>query len=248
LRDLLYELVARDMKLRYKRAVLGALWSLLNPLAQVIVFSFVFSKVLSFQIPNYPLFVTTGVLVWSWFQTALTAATEAITENPDLVRRPGFPVAVLPVIPVTSQMIHFLLALAVFVLYLPLAGERLHLAVLALPLVVGTQFVLTLSLAYLVAVLHVTFRDTKYLLGVFLMIFFYVNPILYATNAVPARYRPLYDLNPLARVIGAYRGILLEGRAPSPISLLLLIVPTTALLLVTRGLFVRASRRFVEEL
>src|SRR5690606_19580849 len=108
--DLLAIMVMRDMKLRYKRSVMGIAWSLLNPLAQLAVFGFVFRFVLPLDIPNYTAFLFIGILAWSWFQGSLQQATGAIVENGALIGYPGFPVAVLPVVTVTSHLVHYLLA------------------------------------------------------------------------------------------------------------------------------------------
>src|SRR6516164_4511461 len=110
IRDLVYELVLRDLKLRYKRSTLGLVWSLLNPLLQLLVFSLVFTYIVPIQMPHYTIFLFIGILVWTWFAAALYAATTCIVENPSMIRHPGFPVSILPVITVTSNLIHFLLA------------------------------------------------------------------------------------------------------------------------------------------
>ena len=246
--DLLRELVVRDMKLRYNRSVLGIAWSLLNPLFQMLVFVFLSRRVLSLDIPNYPSFVYTGLLAWSWFQSALLLTTGAITGNRELVRRPGFPTAILPVVTVVTNLIHFLLALPVLLLFLVLGGGRLTSAILTLPLVILLQFLLILGLGYLVATVHVTFRDTQHLLGISLSLLFYLTPVFYDANAVPARYQTLYRLNPMFHLITAYRTILIQGNLPNLRALLALGVLTVALLWLGHTVFTRASYRFVEEL
>ena len=246
--DLLRELVGREMKLRYKRSLLGIAWSLLNPLAQILVFSFLFRSVLPLQIPNYPSFVFIGVLAWSWFQSALMVATGSVTDNRELVRRPGFPAGVLPVVTVTTHLIHFLLALPVLGMFLVAGGIGIHLAILSLPLIIGLQFALTLSLSYLVAALHVTFRDTQHLLGVTLLLMFYLTPVFYHAQAVPARFQPMYRLNPMVHLLEAYRSVLLEGRLPPPAALLGLALLTGLLFALGYSVFRWASFRFVDEL
>jgi lipopolysaccharide transport system permease protein len=248
LRDLLRELVVRDMKLRYKRSLLGIAWSLLNPLFQMLVFVFLSRRVLSLDIPNYPSFVYTGVLAWSWFQSALLLTTGAITGNRELVRRPGFPTAILPVVTVTTNLIHFLLALPVPMIFFVLGGGRLTGAILALPLVILLQFLLILGLGYLVATVQVTFRDTQHLLGVFFSLLFYLTPVFYDASIVPGRYQTLYRLNPMFHLITAYRAILIQGNLPDLVALLALGVLTVALLWLGHTVFTRASYRFVEEL
>lgn len=248
LRDLLRELVVRDIKLRYKRSVLGVVWSLLNPLAQLLIFVFLFRKVLPLNIPNYPLFVFSGVLAWTWFQSSLFLATGAITDNRELIRRPGFPAAILPVVTVMSNLIHFLLALPILLLFVLITGIHLTSAILMLLVVIALQFLLTLSLAYLVATFHVTFRDTQHLLGILLLLLFYLTPVFYNTSAVPEPYQWLYFLNPMAHLIQAYRTILIQGELPGYLTLLSLGVVSAGLLGLGYTVFVRASYRFVEEL
>jgi lipopolysaccharide transport system permease protein len=248
LRDLLREMVARDMKLRYKRSILGIAWSLLNPLIQMLVFIFLFRRVMPLDIPNYPSFVFTGVLAWNWFQTALFLATGAITDSRELIRRPGFPTTILPVVTVTTHLIHFLLALPVLLLFLLLGGGRLTSAILMLPLVIVLQFLLILGLGYLVATVHVTFRDTQHLLGVFFMLLFYLTPVFYDASIIPARYQTFYRLNPMFHLITAYRVILIQGDLPDLRALLALGVLVGVLLWLGHTVFTRASYHFVEEL
>jgi len=248
LRDLLRELVVRDMKLRYKRSVLGIVWSLLNPLFQMLVFIFLSRRVLSLDIPNYPAFVFTGVLAWSWFQSAVITTTGAITGNRELVKRPGFPTAILPVVTVTANLIHFLLALPVPLLFLVLGGGRLTSAILTLPFVIMLQFLLILGLGYLVATVNVTFRDTQHLLGVFLMLLFYLTPVFYDASVVSGRYQTFYRLNPMFHLITAYREILIQGNLPDLRALLALGILVGVLLWLGHTVFTRASYRFVEEL
>lgn len=248
LRDLLREMVARDMKLRYKRSVLGIVWSLLNPLIQMVVFTFLSGRVLSLEIPNYPSFVFTGVLAWSWFQGALLLTAGAITDNRELIRQPGFPTAILPVVTVTTHLIHFLLALPVPLLFLVLGGGRLTGAILMLPFVILLQFLLILSLGYLAATVHVIFRDTQHILSVFLMLLFYLTPVFYDASILPARYQAFYRLNPMMHLITAYRTILIEGDLPDLCALLALAVLVGVLLWLGHTVFTRASYHFVEEL
>lgn len=248
LRDLISVLVARDMKLRYKRSVLGFAWSLLYPLAQMLVLGFIFGTVLPLNIPNYPSFLICGLLAWNWFSTSLYQSAEAIVGNRDLIRRPGFPPVVLPVVTVTSNLLHFLLALPMLALFLFLNEIHLTPAVLVLPLVIAVQFIFTLSLAYLIATFNVTFRDTQYLLGIFLTLGFYLTPVFYSAATIPANYQAIYQLNPMVDLIEAYRIILLAGQVPPAASLLWPTLVSFVLLFFGYRYFSGASDRFVEEL
>jgi len=248
LRDLLRELIGRDIKLRYKRSLLGIVWSLLNPLMQLLVLSLIFRIVLPLDIPNYNTFLFTGLLVWTWFQTSLFAATGAIVDNRDLILRPGFPAAILPVVTVATNFIHFLLALPILLVFLLISGIPWSDAMLALPFLFTVQFLFTLSLVFFIAPLHVRFRDTQYLLGIILLLGFYLSPIFYEASVIPQQYQLLYRLNPMVTLIEAYRSILMQGKYPGILNLLLLSLVSIALLWIGYAVFRRARSQFAEEL
>jgi lipopolysaccharide transport system permease protein len=246
--DLLRVLVGRDLKVKYKRSALGIVWSLLNPFSQVLIFTFVFKRALSLDIAHYGLFVFAGVLAWSWFSAAVNAAPGVIVQNPELVRRPGFPVALLPVLTVVSNGIHFLLALPVLLVFAMLGTGFAGGALLALPLLMSVQFMLTLGLTYLPAALNVRFRDTQHLVGILMMLGFYVTPVFYSADAVPPELRIYYDLNPIAVLLTGYRRVLIEHRWPETAPLLWVLALSAALLVAGYVTFRRASVRFAEEL
>lgn len=248
LRDLIAVLLERDLKLRYKRSVLGFVWSLVTPLAQLAVFHFIFTRVVPLGIDDYAVFVFAGLLSWTWFQTALEQSTLAIVDSRELVRRPGFPTPILPVVTVGANLAPTLLALPVFAVFVFFSDARPGVDLLFLPLLIGLQFLLTLGLAYFAAAVHVTFRDARHLLGVLLMLGFYLTPIFYPADAVPERFLSLYETNPMVHIVGAYRWVLL-GMEPSSTGALAAIAAASAgLLLVGYRLFRRMSYRFAEEL
>lgn len=246
--DLLYQLVSRDLKLQYKRSILGIAWTFITPLMQLAVYFFVFRLVFSLNIPNYAAFAFTGMLVWTWFQMSLFRGASAITDNRELLRQPGFPISILPIVAVTTNLIHFLLSLPVLVIFLANSGIWLKPVALLLPALIGLQFLWTLSLSYLVASLNVTFRDTQHILNVLLNLLIYLTPIFYNTDIIPKQYLSVYALNPIVHFIEAYRAILIQGALPNLTSLLVLGLISVGLLLSTYRFFRQASYRFVEEL
>jgi lipopolysaccharide transport system permease protein len=248
LRDLIFELTVRDIKIRYKRSILGIVWSLLNSLAHIRVFRFIFGSVLALNVPNYTAFLFIGVLVWVWFRSGLTQATTSITGNRELVARPGFPTTVLPVITVMTSLVDFLLAFPILIVFLLSGGSPLTTALLALPVVMVVQFAFTLGLAYLLATIQVTFRDMSHLLNVILGLGFYLTPVFYDVSAVPDQYQFIYKFNPLVYLLAAYRTILLDGRPPEPAPLLAITILAGLLLYTGYTVFIRASYRFIEEI
>lgn len=246
--DLLRTLVTRGLRVQYKRSIIGIGWSLLNPLVMLLVFIFIFQSVLNLNIPKYSAFAFSGLLVWNWFQLSLFQSAGAITDNRELIRQPGFPTVILPVVTVTMNFINFLLALPVLALLLLTGDVELSSTILTLPILMVIQFVLTLSLAYLIATFNVTFRDMQHFTGVFMTLLFYLTPIFYDASAVPEHYKVFYYLNPMAHLVKAYRAVLIQGVPPDWPSLLALSIIAVALLRLGYQVFLQASYRFVEEL
>ncbi len=247
-RDLLRELVARDIKLRYRRSILGMAWSLLNPLAELLVLTFVFTFILPVRVPNFIVFLYTGILSWTWFRSSLYKGTSVIVNNRELIRLPSFPIVILPVVATASNFIHFLLSLPILGVFIALSGVKINGTVVLLPFVMAVQFLFTISLIYFLAAIHVTFRDTQYLLGIALMLGFYLSPIFYQVKNVPPQYLPFYNLNPMVHIIESYRSILLFGSLPEVRNVAVLAAISLALLVIGLTIFRRASLQFVEEL
>ena len=247
-RDLLRELIARDIKLRYRGSILGILWTLVNPLAELLVLLFVFGTVFRIDIPNFPAYLFTGLIVYGWFQTSLSFATGAVVGNRELIHRPGVPALVLPMVTVAANMVHFLLSLPVLVLLLLITGVGLTPFVLTLPVLVLIEFVLILGCAYFVATFHVQFRDTQHVLRIALQLLFYLTPVFYESRHVPESLRWVYFLNPMAHLVDAFRAVVLRGELPPTPSLLFLLIVPTAILAAGFFWYRRASYRFADHI
>jgi lipopolysaccharide transport system permease protein len=246
--DLLRSLVDRDMKLMYKRSTLGVAWTLINPLLQLLVFVFVFQVIIKIEILQYSSYVFTGLLVWNWFQNCLFQATGVIVSSRPLIRQPGFPSAILPVVVVTTGLIHFVLALPVLVIFLLIDGIKLTPLILILPLLQLIQFAVTVTFAYFLAALNVTFRDTQHTLGVLLQFLFYLSPIFYELSSIPKQYWYIYGLNPMVHIVTSYRQILMWGVPPDWLALAIISGITLVMLPIGYQVFKRQSLRFVEEI
>jgi len=248
-RDVILVLVGRDYKGRYKNTALGFAWSVISPLLFLLTFYFIFKLVIDLGIPRYATFVFSGVIAWTWFSTSLSQAVLSIPAHPNLVGQPGFPVAALPIVAVTSNLINFMISLPLLLVILAIEGSAPTPALLiGLPLLVATQFVLTLSVAYVVAAINVTFRDTQFILPIILQLGYYVTPIFYDVSRVPRDYRPIFDLNPMVAIITAYRNLLMHGILPDWTMLAGVFAASILLLVLGYRYFQRASHRFLEEL
>ncbi|WP_155276505.1 ABC transporter permease [Sphingobium yanoikuyae] len=247
-RDLLLELVSRDLKIRYQRSYIGIGWSLMKPLFQLAVFSLLFGSILPLNIKHYTTFVFAGVLIWSWFSGAVTAATISVTGSKELVRRPGFPVILLPMLSVIGQGVHFLLALPLLLICATLDAGFPGLSLLALPLMILLQMIMTLGLAYWLAAWHVYMRDTEHLVVMALSIAFYITPVFYRPIARTHQFAFISSYNPMAWVLQGYRSILVDGQWPAPGTIGLILLVSVPLLAGGIAYFGRVSSRFDEEL
>jgi lipopolysaccharide transport system permease protein len=240
-------LVAREFRLRYRQAVLGWIWAIAQPLARFAVLAFLFTQVVRLDIAHYPAFLFSGLLSWSWFSSGLSSATASAVDRRDLLFRPGVPRVTVPVISVLADGLDLVAALPVLGLFL-LAGPGLHLAILALPGVMAVQALLTLGLGLMLCSLHVYLRDTKLLVDTALVLGFYLTPVFYTAQSVPARYRPLIDLNPMTHIVQAYRQVLVNGHLPTEPSFQLTALASMAVFVIGLAVYHRLSPAFVDEL
>lgn len=211
--DLAVILVARDVRAGYGGTVLGVAWSSVATLVQILALSFLFQRVVPLGIDDYPIFLFSGLISWQLALAAISGSADAFVGNRDLVRRPGMPVRVLPLVTVGGALVSYLLALPVVALFLAASG-RLDRSVLALPVVVGVEILLLLGPAYVVATLNVRFRDTRHLVTVALGVVFYLTPVIYDPGRVPDRFRWVIDANPLAIPVRLHHDVLYRGRWP----------------------------------
>lgn len=213
--DLAVVLVRRDLRISYGGAVLGLLWAPATVVLQVLVLSFVFGSVVPLDIDDYPAFLFTGVAVWHLMSSAIAGSSEAFTTNRDLVRRPGFPDVVLPLVTMGRALAAYGLTLPILLAVLAASG-RLRIEVIALPVVVAVASLVISGPTFLVAALQVRYRDVGHLVRVALGVLFYATPVFYAADRLPDRYAWVADVNPLASVVTAHREVLYGGSWPDP--------------------------------
>jgi lipopolysaccharide transport system permease protein len=246
--DLMSVLVSRNVKLRYRGSILGVVWSQLAPLSVIAVMAFVFRQVVRLNIAHYPVFVFIGVLTWTCFQGSMLASTDSVLSARDLVKRPGFPVVVLPVAEIATQFVYFLLSIPVLLLAMVVTDVPLRATIIALPLIMAVQFLVTLGPGYLLAALQVRFRDVGHLVAAVLLPLFYLTPVFYALNSVPSRYRTIYLLNPLATIIDSDRSVILQGQWGHLQNLVVLSLVSLILAVVGIFTYSKAIPRFAEEI
>lgn len=207
-RELLQNLVAKDLKLKYRGSVLGFVWSLLNPLVMIAVYTFAFTYIIGVQTKNYSFFVLLGLLAWNFFAGAVIGSTDAVAGGGSLLKSVLFPRIVLPASGVMFNFVQYCLTLVVF-LPLLLIWHRIPLGpqMLVYPLFLGLQVIFVTGVALLISTATVFFRDVRHLVEVALNIAFWATPILYEATLVPEEYRFALLLSPMAPFIRAYQDL-----------------------------------------
>jgi lipopolysaccharide transport system permease protein len=258
-RGLIRNLVTRDVKVRYKNSVLGVLWSLLNPLLMMLVFTVVFTVMTPAggSIRNFPVFVLCALLPWNFFSASLIGATGSIVGSANLINKVNFPREILPASIVLAELVNLCLALIVLFAMIFVFGISLTPWALLLPVVMLIQVTFTLGISFLLATLNVFYRDTQQIMSVVMLAWFFVTPIFYPVSILPRDYhiwgltidvwRWTHILNPMTSLIATYRVILYDGAPPAYDFLLRTAV--TALVCLAIGLYLirRLSWRFAEE-
>lgn len=257
-RELVVNLVARDLKARYKNSVLGFVWSLLNPLAMMVVFTVVFTVMLpNNRMPNYPIFILCGLLPWNYFSAGVMTSIGSVVGNGNLVKKVYFPRETLPIASVLAQLVNFLLALVVLFVALIVFQGRFSPWLWMLPFVILIQTLFITGLALLLSTLNVFYRDTMMVMDVVMLAWFFLTPVFYPLNVLPQSYevmgvtlnihRLMFILNPMASIINAYRDLLYLGTYTEPDFLLRTAVTCIVVFVLGYFVFIRYSGRFGEE-
>lgn len=273
-RDLLRNLVLREVRVRYKGSVLGFLWSFVTPLTMFLVYYLVFSmltKRFDMSAADYALFLLSGLLAWMFFQSSVAKATPSIRANGMLVRMVYFPRAVLPISTVLGELVFFLSALAVLFVVSILINHRFPVGIVALPVVLPAHLLLALGFGLIFATLSVFYRDTEQVVNLLLSIGIFASPVFYATDKV-AKKAPalagmlghilgpragataadalvhLYFWNPVIYVLQCYRAMFQEGALPSRGDVLISYAAGLAVFAIGFGIFIRYQGHFAEEL
>jgi lipopolysaccharide transport system permease protein len=219
-RELLYFFVWRDVKIRYKQTAIGVLWVVLQPLLTMLVFTLFFGKLakLPSQGLPYPVFYFAAVVPWMYFSTALLTATNVVVEHQRVITKVFFPRLILPVSSVLSGLVDFSIGFIVLIIFTLSYGIRPGPTALLLPLFLLLAILTALGVGLWLSALNALYRDVRYLMAFLVQFWMLASPVAYPSSMVPAKYRWLYGLNPMAGVIDGFRWALTgHGQAPSAV-------------------------------
>lgn len=264
-RFLLQNLVVRDLKVRYKNSLLGVLWSFLNPLMLMLVYTILFTKLLpGNNIRNFPVFVLVGLIPWQFFSGTLYSGTISVLHNGALVKKVYFPRLLLPISAVLSNLVHFLLAFVVLVIFLFVYDIGITIHILWVPVLIATQVIFLMGLGMMLGALQVFYRDVLMILDVIILGWFFLTPIFYpyeqlstASNVLGIPFSPAVVMrwvNPMASLIDGYRTVLwgtLNSNGPAsmnPAYLLRTLITAVLVFILGYIVFTRSEHLFGEKL
>ena len=243
--DLLIKLVLRDIKVKYKRSVLGFAWSILNPLLMMIVMSVVFSTIFRSDIKNFPMYLITGQVIFSFFSEATNSAMMSIIGNGGLIKKVYIPKYIFPLSKVMFSFSNMIFSLVAVVIVAIATKLPITPVILLFPLPLIYVFLFSLGIGLLLASYAVFFRDLLHLYGIILLIWTYLTPIFYPITILPPNIRLLLKFNPLYVFISNFREIVLYGNVPSLFSNLLCIAYAILALIIGTLAFRRTKDKFI---
>jgi len=244
-RELIWALALKELRVRYKRSVLGFVWALLNPALLMLVLTAVFGVLMRFSVPHYSIFLLSMLLPWTFFSQALAYSVESIVSNGELLKKVRVPRLVFPVAALVSNVINFLLSMIPLLVLVLALRFPVHWTWIYLPVPMLGLFLFTLGVAFLLATANVFYRDVSHIVQVLLSAWFYFCPIIYSVEFVPARYRWLFHLNPLLYVLNGFRLSIYYGLLPSLQSVVLSLGCGLVTLALGFAVFRRYEKSFV---
>ncbi len=246
--------VKREFQLKYQNSLLGVAWTVLQPLAMIIVYTVIFSKIMRARLPGvdsafaYSVYLCAGVLTWALFAEITGRAQNVFLEHANLLKKLSFPRLCLPVIVVASASLNFVIIFGLFTAFLFISGNFPGWVFLALFPVLAIQIAFAIGLGMVLGVLNVFFRDVGQLFSVVLQFWFWLTPIVYSVSILPESVRPLIALNPMTGLMTAYQAILVSGKWPDWISLWPVSLLATLLCIWGMRLFRKNAGEMVDEL
>lgn len=246
--------VQREFQIKYRNSMLGAAWTVLNPLAMIVVYTLIFAKVMHAKLPDlnhefaYSIYLCAGILTWGLFAEITSRAQNVFLEHANLIKKISFPRICLPMIVVLSALLNFAIIFGLFTLFLIFSGQFPGWSFLAMLPLLFLQILFAIGLGMVLAVLNVFFRDVGQFFTIFLQFWFWLTPIVYPANVLPAELAGWIALNPMVALVHAYQTVLVHGAWPNWVSLVPLALLGSGLCVVGVLLFRRRSGEMVDEL
>lgn len=236
-RELLKQLVLKDIKLKYRRSYLGYVWSILNPLLMMLVLVLVFSNLFKFDIENFSVYLLSGQLIFNFMSEATSVAVTSITSNAPLLKKTYLPKQIFVISKVISALVNMLFSMIALILVMLVTQVTITWNILWLPIIFLEVFIFSLGVSFFLSATSVFFRDIQYLWGVFISIWMYLTPIIYPISIIPKEYSWFYEnINPMVNYVTQFREVILHGNSLDSLSII--IGYSTAIFVLFIGLWV----------
>ncbi len=247
-RELLKTNVKKEIRGRYKNSILGVMWSFLNPLLQLAVYSIIFGALLAGGDKTYPIYICVALIPWTYFTTAITQASFTIIGNGDIIKKVYFPREILPISVVTSGAVNFIISTIIILAFVIFSGMGLSWYILLYPFVLLVQYVLLLGISFIVSSITVYFRDLEHIIGIILLAAFYGTPIVYKLEQLPENLQIIMQLNPMTHIINGYRAIFYNQEMPNMKILGILLAISVVITIIGYFIFKKLQKGFAEQL
>lgn len=245
---LIFNLITRNLKIRYRKSFLGMIWTVLIPAGTACIYFFVFNFIFKVKIPNYPFFILCGLIPWTFFITTITASIESLVGNVQLLNKVPLPIPSLPLSETLTQFLNLLLSIPVLIAAMLILKVPLTVTAIQYPLLIALLFLVTHALGLTFALLYVYFRDLKHLVALVLQFWFYLTPVMYAESMIPAQFRPILQANPLAGIFLGFHTSLVDGEWIPLERWAIILAWTLSLVLISKFLLSRMSNSITETL
>lgn len=248
-RDMIKNLVKRDLRGKYKGSALGFLWTFISPLCQIIVYTIVFSIIVRNNLENFYVYMIVGMIPWLFFDMSLRNGAGCVRYQGDMIKKIYFPREVLPITCVTSNFVNMLLCFIIVFAVLFISGTGVSVkALIYLPVIMLIEYVMALGFALIVSAGTVYFRDLEYIVSVLLMGWIYLTPIMYTFDFLPDVIKPIFRLNPMTGIIESYHKVLYWKELPFDTGIRYSAVFAIIILIVGELVFNKVQDNFAEEL
>mgnify|MGYP000643344809 FL=1 len=248
-REMLINMVRRELRGKYKGSILGFLWTFINPLLQLVVYTIVFSNIMRMGVSNYEIFLFVALIPWMFFSTSVLSGAGSIIYNQSLVTKIYFPREILPLSVVTSNFINMIYCSVIVLAVVLFYHMNLNLEVwFMLPVIAFIEYILVIGIVLIVSALTVYFRDLEHILGIIIMAWQFLPPVMYPESFVSSQYQAILYLNPMTPIIISFRDVLYYGKMPVVENLVYAFLWSLIIFICGFLLFGKLQKDFAEEL
>lgn len=247
-KELLRNLVVKELKLKYRNSALGFLWSFFNPLMMMVVYTIAFKYILGLKEPNFPMFILTGILPWNFFLVSLMQGTTSVVVNGPLIKKVYFPREIIPLSLVFSNFVNYMITLIVLFAGLIIFRIPVGLPILLLPVTLIVYLAFVIGLTLILSAVNVYYRDTAHFIEIIFQAWMYLTPIIYSLSKIPEPYRKLFLLNPMTLIIENLRDSLFYNTFPNLKYYIAMIIVSFLTLFIGSKVFHKMQKGFAEEI